>query len=798
MSDRMLDAPLAPRTARSQPLLRSAAEPVALRFDDPAVLAVLVCALVLQLVAWSTLSGYQIADSVEFLERARTFVRGEPMIDSKAIRPFGFSALLVPFVALADWLGLADPRPVVWCTYLLQIALGVLLTLRCMRIGALLGGRGAALAAGLFVAANPIFLQYSAQAESGITAALCIALGVEPLLAAHSVRGGPGARAAGRRAGLWFGLAFLVAYKALLIVLALGLVLVVRDRWRGRATWIGTALGVLVAIGAQTLIDWAVYGSPGASVKNYLVMSFGGILNHLFTRLGLPALTRPLYRMMLAVQGVDPETMAANVAPGEIRSISSRWYYVEALPTMLVWPVLACAVAGVTRALVRARWATTLCLATLAISIATLFNKPSKDFRLWIPLLPFLAPLCGLGWEWIASCVRGPRWRASLAGLLVAATIALGLSNVLARNTRRFECYWRAIDMASERARAAYGESATLRHASSGGRLRVGSAYNWAVYMREEPSVELVKLPLQVDLWKHYDAAQRARDLAVLEELDLFLVHHPILGENPDLTAWIGAHFEVVGLFYDRSAQEEIGPLYLLRRRSADAHATRLFDVVEAADRDAFVRARADVTTTVFAGAGADGRSERVEYLGCDVRTLPPDGFGWITYHWFTPTGITRDLTIDDRLTALDERNIWQNNHRGAWGALPTNTWGAGELVSEGYPLVLAQEPFRWDAPWRPVGGGYRRGDRIPVRLWMELVELDPDARERGERVVTARYEPVDRVSGAILRPLGDDPAALWRAGWQFSADELVRVDGFFVPVHARARVADDGRAIPD
>lgn len=797
MSARMHDVEHAAGAERARPSPALAAAPVALRFDDPAVLAVLACALVLQLAAWSTLAGYQIADSVEFLERARTFVRGEPMIDSKAIRPFGFSALLVPFVALADWLGLADPRPVVWCTYLLQISLGVLLTLRCMRIGALLGGRSAALATGIFVAANPIFLQYSAQAESGITAALCIALGVEPLLAAASARGGPGARAAGRRAGLWFGLAFLVAYKALLIVLAIGLVLLVRDRWRGRATWTRVAAGMLLAIGVQTLIDWAVYGTPGASVKNYLVMSFGGILNHLFTRLGLPALTRPLYRMMLEVQGVDPDTIAAKATPGEIRSISSRWYYVEALPSMLVWPVLACAVAGVTRALVRARWATTLCVATLAISIATLFNKPSKDFRLWIPLLPLLAPVCGLGWEWIASFVRGPRWRASFAAFVFATTIALGLSNFLARNTRRFECYWRAIDMASTRASASYGTSATLRHASSGDRLRVGSAYNWAVYMREEPSVELVKLPLQIDLWKHYDAAQRARDLAVLEDLDLFLVHHPILGENPDLTAWLGEHFEVAGFFYDRSAQEEIGPLYLLQRRSAAAHAARLFDVVENADRDAFLRQRANRATTVFAGAGADGQRERIEYLGCDVRTLPPDGFGWITYHWFTPTGVTRDLTFDDRLTALDERNIWQNNHRGAWGALPTSTWRAGELVSEGFPLVFAQEPFRWDAPWRPVGGGYRRGERIPVRLWMELVELDRAARERGERVVTARYEPVDPITGEIQRPPQDAQAAR-RAGWEFSADELVRVDGFFVPVHARARVADDGRAIPD
>lgn len=773
------------------------------RFDDPAVLAVLVCAAVLQLAAWSTLGGYQIADSVEFLERARTFVRGEEMIDSKAIRPFGFSALLVPFVALADWLGLNDPRPIVWCTYLLQIALGVVLVQRVMRIGAKIGGRACALASGFFVAANPVFLQYSAQAESGITAALCFALALEPLLDESSARGGPSARCAGKRAGIWLGLAFLVAYKSLLFALALGVVLVARDRWKGRATWMRIALGVFAAIGVQTLIDWAVYGTPGASVKNYLVMSFGGVTYHLLTRLGLRDLGVPLYRMMLEVQGVDPDAMQRNAPAGAIRSISSRWYYVEALPSMLVWPVLACAAIGVARAIFRARWITSLGLATLAISLATMFNKPSKDFRLWIPLLPLLAPLCGLGLAWLVEHVRGKRLRPLFVLLVVASTIVLGERTLLARNARRFECYWRAIDSVNARVRddtrtraLSAGPAGPAGPAGRRERLCVGSAYHWAVYMREEPLVELVKLPLQVDGWKTYTPAQRARDLEELEELDVFLVHHPILSEHPELAAWIGEHFDVAECFFDRSSQSELGPLYVLTRRGGDARAARLFDVRENADRDAFLRGRPAFTPTTFARTLDDGREERVEFLGCDVRVLPPDDFAWITYHWFTPTGVTRELTIDDRLTAPDERNIWQNNHRAAWGARPSSEWRAGDLVSEGYPLVLAQEAFRPDAPWRPVGGGYRRGDRIPLRLWMELVELDPAARELGQRVVTARWEPIDPRTGALLRP--GEIEFQRRRGLEFSADELVRVDAFFAPVHPLARVPDDGRAIPD
>src|SRR5437867_10667362 len=91
---------------------------------DPAVRLLLACVLALQLFSWWTTDGYQIADSVEFMERARIFCRGEQMVDAGAIRPFGFSSLLVPFFVVADWLGLLDQRPVVWGICLLQMLLG--------------------------------------------------------------------------------------------------------------------------------------------------------------------------------------------------------------------------------------------------------------------------------------------------------------------------------------------------------------------------------------------------------------------------------------------------------------------------------------------------------------------------------------------------------------------------------------------------------------------------------------------------------------------------------------------------
>ena len=70
------------------------------RLFDPTVRFLLLLVLWLQLWTWNGTEGYQLADSVEFMERARTFVHAR---DGRltAIRPFGFSTVLVPFYPTA-------------------------------------------------------------------------------------------------------------------------------------------------------------------------------------------------------------------------------------------------------------------------------------------------------------------------------------------------------------------------------------------------------------------------------------------------------------------------------------------------------------------------------------------------------------------------------------------------------------------------------------------------------------------------------------------------------------------------
>ena len=55
------------------------------------LLAVLTCVFALQVHSWNTLDGYQLADSVEYMERARNLAIGQEVRVDGAVRSFGFS-----------------------------------------------------------------------------------------------------------------------------------------------------------------------------------------------------------------------------------------------------------------------------------------------------------------------------------------------------------------------------------------------------------------------------------------------------------------------------------------------------------------------------------------------------------------------------------------------------------------------------------------------------------------------------------------------------------------------------------
>jgi hypothetical protein len=259
-------------TALSEP------SPATLGLRDPVLRVVLLLTAVLQCASWYGLEGYQLADSVEYMERAHAFVRGEDVVDSKVIRSFGFSAVLTPFFAVAHWIGVEDLTVVVWLVRLFQMSIGLALVAACARIGARLGGRSAGLLGAFVVGVNPVFLQFSVSPLADVAGSLGVALALCSVLTPST-----GFRR-GLRTGLVMGLTVLMAYKtAPLCLMMMGLV-VIRDRRRGMLA----ALGMTLSIGACALVqaglDRAVYDVWGASLFAYFGENVCGIIGRLLVQ----------------------------------------------------------------------------------------------------------------------------------------------------------------------------------------------------------------------------------------------------------------------------------------------------------------------------------------------------------------------------------------------------------------------------------------------------------------------------------------------------------------------------------
>ena len=759
---------------------------------DPIVQLLLLGVMLLQGLSWWILEGYQLADSVEYMERAQAFVRSEEVVDSTAIRSFAFPSVLVPFFAFADWIGVEDFKPVVWLVRWIQMLFALLLVRSCIRIGARLGGRSTGLIAGVFAGVNPVFLQYSVSPVSGIASAMFAALAIENALDPPRFRRGV-------RTGVWMGLAIMMAYQSILIVAPVLLAMMVRDRWKQRASWTGALAGLAIGLVAQAALDKLYYGEWAASLSRHFLSHLYPYLGMIFWEIGFEEFGRKIYYLYEAVEEVEyrPDGVVSDAGRRE----PLVWYFTH-LTRMLVWPVIVCGIAGLGRAVKQANWKTSMLLFVFVVNASVMSIKGAKDFRLWLPLLPAIAPICAHGCGLLFHKKRGRdgKLRASrLAGLaaagIVVATTVLGIDTLMARNTRRFSGYWEAM-------RIIDGEAAERRVAADGSlgpKLRVSSAYHWAVYLRESEDVELVKLPHHLDHWTNYDPVERHKTFAALDQLDFFITHLAVLS-NPahrDLMEFVNGHFEVHAMLWDQEVFEHIGPVFVLQRRTGDEGAKTFYEVIEDVDPELYRRER-HLPPPVHFVRRLGQHVERITLLGWEFDELLGDDHGWITYHWYCASEIRGNYTVIDRLTTFDERHSWQNNHAPAYGVLPTSKWTPGSVVRESWPVVAASDPYDWKAPFRPMGGPYRRGDLMPANLWIDLATFgagDPAAGEP-EIVITGRMEPAAHGASEPLRRGLLADVLRTPDGATFSKDDLVRVGRLFLPVHDSARLTDDGSPV--
>jgi hypothetical protein len=720
--------------------------------------------LVLQLLSWSWQRGYPVADAVEFMDRAASWVQGEALRDGQTVRSFAFSALFVPLFGAARVFDLEDTRVLLPIARLMQMGIGVALVLAIARLGSRLGGRSVGLAAGWVCAINPIFLVYSSQPVSGLAAALCVALGLASLADRERPR-------SSWIAGTWFGLAFLMAYQCLVIALAALLFLLVRDRWKQRSSWTAVGACLAAAVLVQIGLDRVVYGTWGGSLGRYLLLNAGSIVPRLLYDLGLEAPARSLYTLQLQLLGGELRAGTESLAPAQIQE---RSWYVTHATDMFAVPVLLLLAVGIAASLRRFRTALLLSF-VLLLNFAVLTSKSAKSLRLLLPLLPAVAPLCGLGW---ASLRGAPgswlrRWR--LASILLVLALPLSLRSLKQADLKVHGGYWDAIEAVNEYARESGSET-----------QRVGCAYPWAVFLRAAPGVELAKPTYGFDHWD--SLSEEARDVleGELATLDWLIVHQPVLSEQPELLERVNSGFDVRAAWYDQDAYATLGPILLLHER--DGRGQRFFSWSD--DPPSFRGPGPIAREPVHFVRPTPAGQDRLTFLGCEYAPLPGSGWGWITYHWRADQPLSSDYALADRLTGPGDANSWQNNHRPAWGTASTSRWPPGKVLSEGYLLVPSAVDWSEGQGFRPLGGAWRRGDLLPVFLWVEIVAGD---RESGARLEPWRPGEMTSVRAGL------ESGRYWTLdGFRFSMDGLLLLESFFLPVHPRAHAPDDGRPLPD
>ncbi len=813
-----------------------------------AVLLLAATCVAAQLATRSQIQGYELADAVEYVERARHIADGRLALPSGSVRSVFFSLFFVPLFAIAEWLNLSDLRLVMHAAEALAMAFGVALVIATARFATRFASPPAALAAGFTLAISPTFLRFSVTPVADIAATLflliAIGLVIEPQTTA-------------RRAfvsGTFLGLASLASYKCLALAFLLIGCVVARERWRRRRIPLALCAALALCIGVLCAAEWVWNDGGSTSFGVYFHQNATSRLSHIAFMLHRSTsgwLSESARTVALWLFRLQNEALGMTGGESHVASmrLPPTWYLTH-LSELLLLPALILALFGLGRFLGVPAWPHAIVLiVTLGYAYLT-STKGDKAMRLWLPIAPFLALWAAVGLELLARAGwRRVRWAWGV--VFVASCLALSGARLAASNLRIHGGYWQAIEHVN--AHAAPGE-------------RVGAGFAWAVFLRERSDLQLVPTPRQLMMpppRPRRGEAPREPDAELLgwvDGLDWFVVHSPALGMHVGLHEHLSHSFDVGSVFYEQAEHAKAGPVLCLRRRNRAAATydaslrdgssapspvespnaasqtsprRTLLTIHRGGDADA-LRRRFGEPTARFERQTAKG-FESLELVGWELDPLPgsPE-LWWLTYHWSTPTGLHHDYQIVDRWTAHDGDGLYQDNHWPAYGAWRTPTWEPGSIVSEGRLFVPASDPYRAGQPLRPLGGAYRRGDLLPLSFWLQIVQLDargsivgamqgphpmpqmlappldnafPAYRqlidagrsvEAASNEVALRLELDDEQKLELQRRVAASRTCWVVDGALQSKDGLVEVARALLPVGSLARRPDNGRDIED
>jgi hypothetical protein len=662
---------------------------------------------------------------VEYLALARTIhVRGALETGWVHYRPPLFPLLLSTLFPVVELLFGDDLRPVMWGARLFQCAVSIALMLVTVRIGTALGGRRVGLVAGLLVAVNPIVMRHGLDPIADPLAGLLLGLGVERAI----VRGSRGRALAG---GVLCGLACMIAFKAIPIVALLALALLVRDRGPRLGCWASFVCGILAMLGVQYVLDRTVYGEWGYSIENYFWQSFGFLIPSWLMRLGFKEQAISVVTWIREdLYGLENHPTAAALSHAQAQDSSPTWYLTEAPRRFIVWPALLCLLIGLARCLRRPTWPRSIAILLVLGYVAVLMGKGSKSFRLLIPALPLLAPLCALGWEALRGRSERPGPRVLAAWGLLVATALLSAHEFRQREPRRLGHYWQAVawlDRLVEREQAVTGDHRARR---------VASDYGFATRFRSSPNLRDIHLSLPlaeyVDPRPGLESQSRVeRRRALLNQvanLQFLIVSDHAVRSSVTLSRVLGNLFRIEAAFLGEGHDRNVGPVYVLRRVHPAAEGTRFHRLLAPSDApDA--PALAGFRRIALGEPASDEAPEVLELVGYEYKRLPGSGLQWMSWSLRAKKDI-------EAVCVLQPHAMAPNGAKIPLALVPVQRgqfqWSAGSVLVRGGPLRGADR--------RPYEGP------VPAQLCSILWEVGAD----GAR--SALLQPVDGEGSGALR----------------------------------------------
>lgn len=632
--------------ARSLPNANAGATPGTARFDS---ILVFVFTIAVALASFPHRSGYPLADAVEYLKNASRVESGLPMIQN-SVRPFFFSAFLVPIFRAVRVFGSSDGREVIVIASAVMLTIAGLAAVATYRFVAKLAGAPAALGAALFLAANRIFQFWTPTISTDVPCAACL------IGAASLILGKPSWKSS-IAAGALLGAAILFKYQAMLVV---GLILLsLPFLWWGSGK--GTILkyicfillGVLAGLFVQCFLDWAGGRGFGTTLWNYVKSNviypwaarFGPVIEKIF---GYENFKNWVSREMGLEYRNDLRLQAKSIDEGLVTNQPYTYYWNE-LPKFLTWTEFTLGCLGALVLIIRRPRAWWFPLFVLTGSIAILNVKASKEWRLFVSITPFVYIVVGVGFSAAVAWVDrvAPRVAPFVAMLCIAPNLVSILGGVplqtrlsripqirplLAYDARtpvgvvnrktQFKGWrpWQVIPECTNPADfGGYERAANWLNQNAAAGSRISATWFWQFHFRLRPDLFVVEPLYQIDdKYKDLPELKKTAVRDYLKSLDYFVSHLQALVISPELFDIIEREFELVTIFESPIYDETLHSIFVLKRRARPSDEGWWLRVYEGPEAQKVINNTKPDQKLVFYEGEGDARKPVIELLDCD------------------------------------------------------------------------------------------------------------------------------------------------------------------------------------